>query len=357
MKTCPVCREQFEDELRFCTFDGATLPGGPRRSTGALRNQPREDDETAVYGGERQGSGWKWAFIVLLVLVLAGAGIGAVYVAKNRQRQTLLTTTSPVVVTEARQAAAVPVSDEVADKPPSLAALSRQELMDRLPQNLLRRFHSGDPGQGVPDDVRIVAAPKGECVVLLGSGRLEGGPRTPVERILILKFEEDEFRDVTRLFMPAAYASGTITGRGAQVKFAETGTSILVRGMASSNSVIQECATCDHAFQVVTLEWKNGRYVESARTWENDRYTVFYLVADALEKKKVDTRARPFIETSLDPIVAQGFPRNGKEAWTFEFHGEEGAESAGYELNNNFDRLTITVAMVKGQWKAVQIVE
>jgi hypothetical protein len=130
-----------------------------------------------------------------------------------------------------------------------------------------------------------------------------------------------------------------------------------VRGSASSNSVVQECATCDHAYQVITLEWKNGRYTETARTWENDRYTVFYLVAEALEKKKVDTRARPFIETSLDPIVAQGFPRNGKEAWTFEFHGEEGAETASYELNNNFDRLTITVAMVKGQWKATQIVE
>jgi hypothetical protein len=130
-----------------------------------------------------------------------------------------------------------------------------------------------------------------------------------------------------------------------------------VRGAASSNSVVQECATCDHAYQVVALEWKNGRYVESARTWENDRYTVFYLVAEALEKKKVDSRARPFIEASLDPIISQGFPRNGKEGWTVEFHGEEGAETAGYELNNNFDRLLITVAIVKGQWKAVQITE
>ncbi|HEV8486505.1 MAG TPA: hypothetical protein VGV87_23370 [Blastocatellia bacterium] len=359
MKTCPVCREQFEDELRFCTFDGAPLPGGPKGASGALRNQHLDEEPTAVYGGShrREGSGWKWAFFVLLMLVLAGGGIGAAYMVKNRQNRAPAITASPVVVTEARQTAATPISDEAVDKPPSLAALSRQELMDRLPQNLLRRFHSGDPGQGLPDDLRIVAAPKGECVVLLGSGRLEGGPRTLVERILILKFEEDEFKDMTRQLLPAAYGSGTITGRGAQVKFAETGTNILVRGTASSNSVVKECATCDHAYQVVTLEWKNGRYVESARTWENDRYTVFYLVAEALEKKKVDSRARPFIETSLDPIIAQGFPRNGNEGWTVEFHGEEGAETAAYELGNNFDRLSITVAMVKGQWKAVQMVE
>ena len=172
---------------------------------------------------KRDGSGWKWAFLVLLVLVLAGAGIGAAYFQMNRHKGALMTTASPVVVAETRQAAIQPVSDEAVDKPPSLAGLSRQELMDRLPQNLLRRFHSGDPGQGLPDDLRIVAAPKGECVVLLGSGRLEGGPRTPVERILILRFEEDEFRDVTRQLVPAAYASGTITGRGAQVKFSETG--------------------------------------------------------------------------------------------------------------------------------------
>ena len=358
MKTCPVCREQFDNELRFCTYDGAPLPAGTKSTSGAHRNQ-QQDGATVVYTGgsyAREGSGWKLAFFVLLVLVLVGGGIGAAYVLMNRQSRAPATTASPVVVSESKPPAAPPVS-ELVDKPPSLAGLSRQELMERLPQNLLRRFHSGEPGQGMPDDLRIVAAPKGECVVLLGSGKLEGGLRTQVERLLILKLEEDEFRDVTRQLVPPAYASGTIAGRGAQVKFAETGTNILVREAASSNSVVKECATCDHAYQVVTLEWKNGRYVESGRSWEDDRYTVFYLVAEALDKKKVDNRARPFIETSLDPIIAQGFPRSGKEGWTFEFHGEEGAETAGYELNNNFDRLLITVAIVKGQWKAVQISE
>jgi hypothetical protein len=39
MKTCPVCREEFEDELRFCTFDGATLPAGRKSASGALRSR------------------------------------------------------------------------------------------------------------------------------------------------------------------------------------------------------------------------------------------------------------------------------------------------------------------------------
>jgi hypothetical protein len=361
MKTCPVCREQFENELRFCTYDGATLVAATRTASGALRAPQLEGAPTVVFNADahkREGNGWKWAFLVLLMLVLVGVGIGAAYLVMNRQSRVAVTTAPPVAVSESKQTPAQAAPDaQPDDKPPSLATLGRQELMDRLPQNLLRRFHSGDPGQGMPDDLRIVGGPKGECVVLIGSGKLEGGLRTPVERILLLKFEEDEFRDVTRQLLPAAYASGTLAGKGAQVKFAETGASILVRGAASSNSIVQECGTCEHAYQVVTLEWKNGRYVETSRAWESDRYTTFYVVADALEKKQVDSRARPFIESSLDPIIAQGFPRTGKEGWTVEFHGEEGAETGSYELNNNFDRLSITVSIVKGQWKAVQIAE
>ena len=359
MKTCPVCHEQFENELRFCTYDGEPLSGVARGASGALRSEQQEGGPTVVYSGgayPHQSSGWKWAFIVLLLLVLLGGGIGVVYFLRNNQGGTRATTTPPVVISESRPSTAAPVSDTI-DAPASLAELSRQELIDRLPQNLLRRFHSGEPGQGMPDDVRVVGPPKAEYVVLLGSGRLEGGLRTPVERLLILKPEGDDFHDVTRQLLPAAYGSGTLADKGAHVKFAESGSNIVVRVAASSNSIVKECTTCAHAYQLATLEWKNGRYVESARSWESDRYTAFYLVADALEKKKVDSRARPFIEPSLDPVIAEGFSRTGKEAWSVEFHGEEGAETAGYELGNNFDRLLITVALVKGQWKAVKIAE
>lgn len=145
-------------------------------------------------------------------------------------------------------------------------------------------------------------------------------------------------------------------GRGAQAKFDEGGNNIVIREPRSS-SIVQSCSSCGPPYQVITLQWKNGRYVEAARTWDNDRYTVFYVVADALEKKKIDNRARPFIETALDPIIAEGFPRNGKDGWTVEWHGDEGAETGAYELGNSFDRIVITVSRVGGHWKAVEIAD
>jgi hypothetical protein len=351
MKMCPVCREQFEDELRFCTFDGAPLPGSGLGSPGSSR--ATADAYPDSIG--RAHNGWKTAFFLLLTTVLAGAGIASFLLLGERQSRHSLVTVSQAVMTPPRQAEPPTVS-EGETKPGLLSDLSRQELMDRLPNNLLRRFHLGEPGQGTPDDLRVLSGDKGEFVAMVGSGKLEGG-RTPVERILILKYEENDFRDATREVLPSLYASGTITGRGAEAKFGEGGNNIVVREPRSSSSIVQPCSSCDGAYQVITLQWKNGRYVESGRAWDNDRYTVFYVVADALEKKKVDNRARPFIESALDPIIAEGFPRNGKDRWTVEWHGDEGAETGAYELGNSFDRIVITVSRVGGQWKAVEIAE
>ena len=356
MNTCPVCQEQFEDELRFCTFDGARLRGGASTATGPRSSQTVIAEPVTYYGSsyERGRNGWRIAFFLLLALVLTGTGIGTAYLLMQKQTASATTPAAPERAVEAKSAE-LPAAIEPVDKPSSLAALTRQELMEKLPNNLLRRFHAGEPGQGIPDDLRIIASEKGEYVVMLGSGHLEGSSRTPVERILILKRGEDDFRDATRELLPSSYGSGSVGGRGAQVKFDEGGNNIVVREPKSSSSIVHQCASCDHAYQLVTLHWKNGRYLESARVWENDRYTVFYVVADALEKKKVDGRARPFIENALDPIIAEGFSRSGKDAWTVEWHGEEGAETGGYELANSFDRLLITVSRVNGQWKAVQI--
>jgi hypothetical protein len=238
----------------------------------------------------------------------------------------------------------------------SLAELSRQELMESLPRNLLRRFHAGEPGQGLPDDLRVIAGQSGEYVVLIGSGRIEGASRTPAERMLILRYEENEFKDVTRQSLPAAYASGAVAGRQAQVRFDETGVNLLISEPASSSSIVQECASCDHAYQLVTLEWKGVRYAETSRAWENDRYSVFYATADALERKKVDHRARSVIDRALDPIISQGFARNGKEGWTVEWRGDEESDTASYELSNGAESLIITLSRLKGQWRAIQIV-
>jgi hypothetical protein len=355
MKTCPVCREQFEDELRFCTFDGSPLPGA-RKSKPDIHGRTDIVIDPDEYAASPAHNGWRTAFFLLLALMFTGAAIATAYflmqprtsqAGRTSMQSSLITPTSiPTEPTPAPEAVA---------KEPALHEMTRQELMAKLPKNLLRRFHAGETSQGTPDDLRVVSAETGEYVVLLGSGRIEGSVKVPAQRILILKYEENDFRDSTSELLPASYRSGAVAGRGAQVRFSEGGHNVIVREPASKSSVVNECASCDRAYQVLTLEWKNGKYVESGRAWENDRYTVFYVVADALEKKKVDPRARPFVEKSLDPIITQGFTRSGKDGWTVEWRADD-EESASYELIDESDRLMITLSRVNGQWKAVQIV-
>ncbi|HJQ69462.1 MAG TPA: hypothetical protein VKA70_10835 [Blastocatellia bacterium] len=363
MKICPQCREQFEDELKFCTFDGAVLrPQGasPMTATGSGRYKtqtsprlPSYDVAEYDYRTEPRRNGWKTAFFFLLAINLIAGGALAMYLLMRAQPKPAATPVAAATTQPAPTEAAATVEEAEAPKPPS--EMAREELMKILPRNLLRRFHAGEQSQGTPDDLRVIKDEMGEHVVLLGTGRLDGPSRTPAERILVLKYEENEFKDVTRQALPNAYASGAVAGEQADVKFDETGVNLLIHEPASSKAVVAECAQCEHSYQQVKLEWKGARYGEAARAWENDRYTAFYVVADALEKRRIDARARPLIDKSLDPIIAQGFARNGKDGWTVEVQSETQGDQAAYELNNGDERLLIRVSRVNGQWRAVQI--
>ncbi|HET8678318.1 MAG TPA: hypothetical protein VFO63_21130 [Blastocatellia bacterium] len=363
MKICPHCREQFEDELKFCTFDGAVLrpqaarqtavPGAARYKTQAAARIPTYNVAEPDYATPERRNGWKTAFFFLLAInLIAGVALAAYLLMKPQPKQDETPVAAPSLQPTAPENV-TPAEEVEAPKLPS--EMAREELMKILPRNLLRRFHAGEQSQGTPDDLRVIKDETGEHVVLLGAGRLDGPSRTPAGRILILKYEANDFKDVTRQALPAAYASGAVAGEQADVKFDETGVNLLIHEPASLKTIVAECAQCEHAYQQVKLEWKGARYGESSRAWENDRYTAFYVVAEALERRRVDARARPFIDKSLDPIIAEGFARNGKDGWTVEAQSETQADNAAYELNNGDERLLIRLTRVNGQWKAVHI--
>lgn len=216
--------------------------------------------------------------------------------------------------------------------------------MQLLPRDVTGRFQGGRP------DLRIVSDDKYEYAVMAGIGRSSGAP---IGRILALRYDGGQFLDATRQLLPGAYSSGVLR-RQAEVRFDEANVNILLREPVSSRAIVDECDTCDHAYQQVILSWKDGRYVEKSRLWDNDRYSVFYAVADAIDKRQVEARARPIIDSSLDFKIARGFARNEGKGWTVVWRNST-SETIEYELRNASGFLVITVSKDKGQWKAVAL--
>ena len=364
MKQCPTCREEFDDELKFCTYDGSVLRGAGARRTANAASPVRETPVTRTYRSQRESSRdesavnrWKIAFFALLVAAIGGNGAFIYfYILKPDQIRVV---ESRDVRPQAADVAAIagPPKPGSPSVRPSIAEMSREKLIEALPKNLLRRFHAAESSQGSPDDLRVIKDDSGEYVVLIGAGRGETASRGPAERLLVLKSDGEEFKDITRQALPRQYGDGIVAGHRAEVSFDDTSIRLALRETASSKSIVFECDQCDHAYQEVSLEWKGSRYVEAARSWENDPYTVFYVVADALEKRRVDARARPLIDKSLDSQVAQGFARSGKNGWTVEWQGGDQGEEAEFVLSNGTDRLAIKVAKLRGQWRAVKIEE
>ena len=346
MKLCPQCNERFfEEDLNFCTYDGTPL----RSPNGRVGSYDLDGERTTM-------NRWKVAFFILLLAFVA-AGIAGFLILVDKEGRTTAEAPKPA---ETQPASVTQPSSNVpvVTQPPAphLAELSQEELIKLLPKNLLRRFHLGEPGQGRPDDIRAISVDGGEFAVMVGSGKLEGSQRGAVERILILKREEEEFLDVTGKSLPARYSSGIIRGQRADARFDDGNPNLTIREPVSSTSVVDECPTCERAYHEVVLQWKGSAYVESERSWDNDKYSVFYAVADALEKKKIDVRARSVIATSLDHEVTRGFPRNGKAGWIVEIRGgDDKSDNAEYELSNGVDQLLITLSRANGQWKAVKI--
>ncbi len=351
MKYCPQCREGFEDDFVYCTFDGGALRLIPPDAK--ITTQLRDLRQTR---SRRSGNGI-WKFVLTIFFLIAVASAAALTVIYFRREQPGDSVNQPArTKTPQTNSVEPPPVTETTKTVLELAQLPRPKLMEMLPQNLLRRFHASGAGQGKPADLRIVKDDKSQYVVLVGTVRVEGASQRLAERVLILQYDEEQFTDVTRRALPASVSSGVILGQRSQAKFDAESSNLMITIPASSSAIVKECSSCEHAYQVITLEWKGSRYVETARQWDNDRYTVFYVVAEALERRRVDGRVRGLIAPALDPLITEGFDRNGREGWTVQARVEnEAAETGAYELINGERSLVITVSKINGQWKAVRI--
>ncbi|HEU4387819.1 MAG TPA: hypothetical protein VFV34_08485 [Blastocatellia bacterium] len=351
MKFCPKCREEYEDEeFSYCTFDGEVLE--------SFDSAEVEDDPAPVAAAEfrpRAGTrtrGKRILGLVMAALLICGTVVAYLFIKR---------TPKPALTVPAQAASsAAPVTHdesvpiEISDSKAEITQLSDTELLRIVPKYLLRRFKPDETGEPRPDELRVFQGAGANYVVMVGTGHLSV-VRTALDQVLVLKHEDGEFHDITRGAVPGIGTSGAL-GQNTHVKFDANGTDLVVRRPASSRTVVDECASCEHAYQQVTLEWKGSHFAEKQRAWDNDRYTAFYVAAEALDRRKVDRLARPLIDHLLDSAIAEGFERQGKRGWVVEnLTDDVDAASAEYELKNSADRVIIRVAKVDGRWMATRI--
>lgn len=336
MRYCPTCSEEYEDELNYCTFDGAVL------------HPPGLQHGSASTGRERSVNKWKVAFFALLSAVLAGVvwiGGSKFYRAADKSVEAQGARTA---VDRPRPAPTTGEDHEPIRNSVPMSKLGRAEVLEIVPNQLVRWFRDG-----APTEMRVVASKEVEYLLLIGIGRTGAGG--PAERIIALAKDGEDLTDVTRQVLPASFGSG-LFGPRSHVKFDGGGSNIILRVPASSTKIVDECPSCEHAYQRIALEWKDDRYMEAERAWDDDRYTAFYVVAEALERRKVDARARPLIDRGLDGVLSRGFGRVEKRGWIVENLTEDNqASTAEYQLRNGTDRLTITVSRASGRWKATRV--
>lgn len=359
MKICPTCREEYENQFSYCTFDGIKLKKMPiqkQSKESRIKSKPA-NAKTAMTLSSRpvpRGNLGKISLYSFLGVAFLGSSLLAVYTlvrkdSKSEEPLRLVETASQPSVSEE------PTPSEEIKPSTILAEMPREQLLNLLPQNLLRRFHSGARSQGKPDDMRVIKGEKGEYVVLIGSGP-DRESRTPASRILVFYYDGQQFSEVTGSLLPPPLSRGVIAGLRSELRFDSESPNLVARVVASTNSLVSECSTCDRAYQQINLEWKGSRYMESRRVWNNDPYTAFYVTADALERKRIDGRARLFVDESLAGEIYLGLGRNGNQPWSVQQFGDsDGADKASYELSNGTASLIINLSKENERWKAVRI--
>jgi hypothetical protein len=322
VKYCPLCGEFFEDEeMKYCTFDGSSLLDCAQARRLSIK---------------------KLALLTLLALVAVGAAT------------LLLVSRSPA---PPQSGAPLRLSLDLktespiaAEGPESLMGLPRPALLAILPKEALNQFR-----HGLVEDLRVITSSDAEYVTLIGPS--SNSHSLPAWRLLILKREGGAFSDVTAEALPAAYSGGALPFPSSAYFDPETGSRLIVRQKASSNKIVYECDLCEHAYQIIALQWRKDRYVESERKWENDPYTAVYVFARALKDGRIDAAARPLIDQVLDPVLLEGLVDPPDGAWVVEKISagtSELPDQATYILRGEPTSIRLRVAKMNGQWKVVE---
>ncbi len=358
MKYCPICYEGFEEDLLFCTFDGEALQllETGQRITGRQpifeewRNEQKKKVSTAQ-SHRRKAKPLSRTIVIgsssVVALCVVAAAVTYLFLSRNMSVETPITNAATATSASKPEEALAPSE---AKSLPSLSELSSERLQAMLPPALMRRF-----AHNRSEDMRILKTDKGEVAVLIGSGGYDSVSGATLRRLLIVKYESEQFADVTPHLLPAGFSAGAVAGARAQVRFDNETPNLFIRVQVPNGGVLRECSSCDHAYQTVTLEWTGARYAETHRTWDDDAFTAFFVFAQALSKRQADVKSKPFMSDAVAVEVSQGFARNSKQGWTVHGRGEgQDSNTVSYELSNGEENLAVTLSKASGRWQVLK---
>jgi hypothetical protein len=191
----------------------------------------------------------------------------------------------------------------------------------------------------------------------------------------VFKLDGNHLADVTREAVPAYFPAARIGDQFSEISFRGNGRDITIANPIAPDDrgLIGSCSDCEQAYTTQDINWQQGEYVLGSAGWHNDAYTACYVVARALEKKRIMEKDRPFIATNLDGEITLGFER-GVEQWELEKLSRDILESmdedhvplnAGlpetnenslfYRLSNGLNTIILTVSKNGEQWQVVAL--
>jgi hypothetical protein len=332
-------------------------------------------------GNQPTSFGRRWAVAGISLFLLSGLVlISTFYYVEQRRAQRVLPTKANSNITQQ-----LPAAKEL-----KLQDLTPQERFQLIPAAFREKFISAS-GENLPDDQQLITTADVEYLVVFGSQLIES---KKVKTLMLFKWEAGSLANVSPQSLPADFPQGQICPEPGQLKFYGQSHDILItqpttltaanqpqlplikevvdcsannKSLKSSSidsstaDGVSEMALCEQAYTVQELYWCGSDYQLGAKRWHNDPYTVFYVVANALENKALTAEVRLILPASLEFEITQGFERDPGFFWTAKNLTTDDAQelkvldTVTYALTNGKSTIKVTVAKTDGWWQVTDI--
>jgi hypothetical protein len=321
-------------------------------------------------------SGRRWVIAGISLFLVSGLVlISTFYYVENRRAQKLT-----LVKTNSSIAQTLSINKEL-----RLQDLTPQQWLELIPLTFREKFVSPG-GEAIPDELRLITTADAEYLVVFG---LQSINSKKVKTLMLFKWEGGSLANISPQALPSDFPQGQVCSGAGQLKFYPQSSDILISQPASLLAVaplqtplikdVGECDShadsetnstndqnmdagiCEQAYTIQELYWCGSDYQLGQKRWRNDPYTIFYLVANALENKKLSLETRLVVPSHLELEITQGFERDPGFFWTARNLTTDDAQELRlvnevvYALTNGKSTIKITITKIDNWWQVTSI--